>query len=223
MKRKISIFFSVIAMLLTVVLTSSICGAKEDLPCILLRSGYAAENSVTTVTASLDTNLNLAAYSITLNFDPSMLEFIDASCNIKKGKFFSGDKTDDQVILIWSDSKNAALSGDIFTAKFKTKGDTAGKTIPVEIGYSVLANGASEEIPFKIQNCEIEVLDDYTWGDADCDKSVSVSDAVLINQYIDNPAGFSFTERQSINSDTDNNGIINMADLKNVLNYIIHA
>lgn len=210
-------------MLFTAVLTSSLCNAKEDLPCIFLRSGYAAENSVTTVTASLDTNLNLAAYSITLNFDPSMLEFIDASCNIKKGKFFSGDRTDDQVTLIWSDSKSATLNGDIFTVKFKTKGETAGKMIPVEIGYSVLANETSEEIPFKIQNCEIEVLDDYTWGDADCDKNVSVSDAVLISQYINNPAGFSFTEKQIINSDTDNNGIINSSDLKNVLNYIIYV
>lgn len=222
MKRKISIFFSAIAMVFTAVLSSALCNAKEDLPCITLRSGYASENSVTTVTASLDKSLNLAAYSITLNFDPSMLEFIDVSCNIKKGKFFSGDRTDDQVTLIWSDSKNTALSGDIFTVKFKTKGETAGKTIPVEVGYSVLANEASEEIPFKIQNCEIEVLDNYTWGDADCDKNVSVSDVVLINQHINNPTIFSFTEKQIINSDTDSNGIINSVDLNNVLNYIVH-
>lgn len=208
-------------MIFTAVLTSSLCSATEDLPCIILRSGYAAENSITTVTASLDTKLNLAAYSITLNFDPSMLEFTNASCNTKKGKFFFGDRTDDQVTLIWSDSKTNALSGDIFTVKFKTKSETAGKAIPVEIGYSVLANDVSEEIPFKTRNCEITVLDEYTWGDANCDKKVSVSDAVLINQYISNPGKFSFTEKQIINSDTDNNGIINSEDLKNVLNYII--
>ncbi len=207
-------------MIFTVSLSSFTCIADEDMPCVYLKGGYASENSLTTVTAAIDTELELAAYSITLNFDPSMLEFVSASCNTKNGIFFSGDRTDDQVTLIWSDSEESKISGNMFTVIFKTKSGCKEDKIPVEIGHSILGGDSTNEFQFETLGCEIQVVKEYLWGDVNVDGTVSIADVVMINRYFENPGSFSLTENQVINGDTDNNGYIDLSDYYNILNYV---
>lgn len=219
-KRKLK---SVISMLISVSIILAMTvgvNAEKKLPLLSLKGGYASENSITTVTASLDSEISLAAYSVSLVFDPTLIEFVDTSYIQGGGNFFSDKTAEDCVTFIWSDSKNRKISGNLFTAKFKVKGDTAGRTVPVEIGYSILGNETTEEIPFKTSGCEITVINEYNWGDATCDGVVSASDVIKINHFNQNPEKYPLTARQQLNSDTDSNGIINRTDIENVINYI---
>ncbi len=217
MKRKSNFFLSAAVALLTVPFSVQ---AKEQMPVISLSSRYASESSVTSVTASIDSEINVAAYSVSLYFDPTYIEFTDAECTSKYGTFFYGDSAEDTVTLIWSDSRNRTIKGDMFTVSFKTKSDSAGCTVPVEIGYSVLGSDSTGEIPFKAEGCEITILDEYVWGDSNCDGILSIADAVAINRFTFNPKSFIFLDSQIINSDTDGNGIINFKDCKNILKCI---
>ncbi len=221
LKRFLTFWLSVMIILSATVFSSEDVFSESSLPCLSLKSGYAAENSVTTVTASLDTELNLAAYSITLNFDPTMIEFADAICLSEHGKFFSGDTMDDCVTLIWSDSQNRNISGDLFTVKFITKGESSGNVIPIEIGYSVLGNDSIDEIPFDAVGCEIIVLEDYFWGDVNGDEMISISDVIAVNRFLDDAESYQLSKKRFINADTDNNGIVNFQDCKNILSYVI--
>ena len=197
--------------------------SETDRPCLTAVGGYAAENDITTVSVSADIELNLAAYSISLNYDPSKLEFISAYSGTEYGNFYPDDSLDDRVTLVWSDVSNRVLSGQLFTVKFKTKSRTAETVIPVEIGHSVLGNSSSGEIPFDAVGCEISVLKEYMRGDANCDGRVSVSDAAIATLYNINSDIYSLSEKQYINSDMDNNGIVNSKDAQAILSFVIGA
>ncbi len=222
MKRKLKSVISIITSVSIIFAMAVSVNAEKELPLLSLRGGYASENSITTVTASIDSEISLAAYSVSLVFDPTLVEFVDASYRYGGGNFFSDKTAEDCVTFIWSDSKNRKISGNLFTAKFKVKGETAGRTVPVEVGYSILGNETTEEIPFKASGCEITVINDYSWGDATCDGVVSASDVIRINHFNKNPEKYPMTARQQLNSDTDSNGVINRTDIENVINYIIN-
>ena len=44
------------------------------------------------------------------------------------------------------------------------------------------------------------------WGDANCDKTVNLADAILIMQAKANPNKYSLTEQGTLNADVDENG-----------------
>lgn len=220
MKRTISLFLSVAFTLWTLASFSLCTYATDSVPVISLKGGYASESSVTTVTASIDSEVNIAAYSIALYFDPTYVEVTDARCANKYGTFFSGESAEDMITLIWSDSLNRTIKGDLFTVSFKTKSDSAGHTVPIEIGYSVLGDETTGEIPFEARGCEINILNEYMWGDASCDGILSVSDAIIVNRYTSDSKNYKLSETQLINSDTDKNGIVNFKDCENILKRI---
>lgn len=61
----------------------------------------------------------------------------------------------------------------------------------------------------------LEFLRNHTLGDANCDQSVNMADAVLIMQSIANPDKYELSEQGRINADTDGNGVTN-ADALNI-------
>ncbi len=220
MKTRIKALLSAVTFSLAAVFSSnSDVSAESHL--FSLKGGYAEESSITTVTASIDPAIVMAAFSVSLYFDPSQLEFVDASFSEDYGNFYFGDSAEDCVTLVWSDSKDRTLENEIFTARFKTKSDTSGCTIPIEAGYAVFGNTVTDEIPVDVKGCEIIVTDEYRWGDANCDDRVSVSDAVKITLFSIDYKKHPLTEIQLTNSDTDNNGIVNIKDANKVIDHII--
>lgn len=194
--------------------------AENFPPQLTMKGSYAEENTVTSVTASFDGEISLAAFSVSISFDPDQLEFVSACSNIGYGSFFFNSTSEDAVTFIWSDSKNQTLSGDIFNIEFKVKSDTAGQTIPINIVHSVMGSESMEEITFDASGCEISVLDNYMWGDANNDGKLSISDVAAINKFnIDNKK-YALTEEMIINADADNNNIINSDDSKVILKYL---
>ncbi|MGN0612667.1 MAG: dockerin type I domain-containing protein, partial [Porcipelethomonas sp.] len=183
--------------------------------------GYAAQNDVTTVTASLDGETMLAAYSISVSFDSAALEFVNASSSLEYGMFYCSSSSDDSVTLVWSDSRDRSISGEIFEIEFKTKGNSAGQTIPVETGYSVMGSEKMEEIPFSSAGCEIIITENYKWGDANCDGRVSTSDVIAINKYCILGEGPDLSGDGLINADADRNGTVSAKDSKVILEYIV--
>lgn len=195
--------------------------AHAENHCLSLNGGYAEENSITTVTASIDPAIVAAAFSVSLYFDPSKLEFVDASFNEAYGNFYFGDSAEDCVTIVWSDSRDRTLENKLFTMRFKTKGDTAGCTVPIDVGYTTFGNTVTEEIIVDTMGCEIIISDEYMWGDANCNGKISVSDAVTITLFSISSQKYPLSDIQFTNSDTDSNGIVNSKDANNIINYII--
>lgn len=221
MKSKAGFLLCAVTALCITAVSSFGVKALDNMPCISLQGGYASESSTTSVTVSIDTEIDIAAYSIALYYDPSLIEFTDAYCKSGYGTFYSGNRSEDSVTLIWSDSHNRKMKGVLFTVSFKTKNGSAGNKTPIEVGYSVLGSESAGEIPFRTENCEINILNEYTWGDANGDERLSVADAVKLNQYTSQPKKFRLSENQIINCDTDGNGIVNSKDCENIMKQLI--
>lgn len=216
-------FKSILSLIINISIISAFsvsASAEDNIKTLNLSGGYAEENSLTSITASIDDEANAAAYSITLNYNPDYLEFIKADNNSEYGKFYYNNISDDSVNIIWSDDKNRNLKGNIFTAEFKTKGDTAGLTVPVEVGNSIMGNTEMQEIPFENSYCEITVLEKYLWGDSNNDGIVSVADVTAINKFNIDSKKYSLSSEMLINSDADKNKIINIHDCNAILNYV---
>ncbi len=194
--------------------------AENTSPQLTMSGGYAEENNLTTVNASFDEEISLAAFSVTISFNPEQLEFVSACSNIGYGKFFYNSVSEDSVTFIWSDSKNQTLSGDAFNIEFKVKSDTAGQTLPINVDHSVMGSDSMEETPLDVSSCEISVLDNYMWGDANNDGRISLSDVAAINKFSIDNKKYALTEEMIINGDVDKNNIVNFEDGKVILNYL---
>ena len=222
MKTRIKTMLTALIFSISILFSISTSAVDSQLPLLSLKGGYAEENSITTVTASLSSKIDsAAAFSVSLYFDPSKLEFVDASFSRDFGNFYFGDSAEDCATLVWSDSKDRTLEGELFTVRFKTKSDTAGCTAPIDVGYTTFGNTVSDEFTVDTQGCEIIVTDEYMWGDANCDKTVSISDAVKITLFNVNPTKHPLSEIQLVNSDTDSNGIVDSKDANKIINHII--
>lgn len=211
------------AVLVIIVLSNTLsASAEKELPYIIVSGGYADENNLTSVSISVDREISLAAYSVSLIFDPSMLEFADADGCFDYGNFFYESTTDDCVTFVWSDSSDHIVSGNLLTARFKTKSETAGCEVPVEIGYSIIGNESTEEIPFKTSDGMITVIRGYKCGDSNSDGIISLSDAIALNRFSIDSKEFPLSDIQLINSDTDSNGKINIMDMRYVLDIVVY-
>lgn len=220
MKRKFKLLLSLMTAIGITSVISVTSFAEESTAHLKLNGGYADENTVTAITASLTSETDIAAYSISVNFNPDCLEFVTAYSNIEYGNFYYNDISEDSVTFIWSDNQNRNLNGDVFTAKFKTKGDTSGQVIKIEPGRSVIGNDKLEEIEAELSGCEITVLNNYKWGDANNDGIVSLSDVTAICKFTMDSENYPLYNECLVNSDTDKNNIINSDDSNAVLNYI---
>ena len=122
---------------IAVLLTSAVLSAagftfsanaeKEQTPEIYLQCGYAQENSETVVSLMSDSALSVSAFSVEIVFDPSVLTFEDAVAGeaLTSGTFHSnGEYSEDCVRLVWSDSKNADVMGELAKLKFSVKNAT---------------------------------------------------------------------------------------------------
>lgn len=192
---------------------------SSDKPCLSLESGYAGENDIVFVDAVLDSDVKAAAYSITLGFDPSKLEFVSASSELKGGTFYYNAPTDDSVTFVWSGNKDISFGGKMINMTFKTRGRTAGDDIDIQMGHCVFGNESMTEIPLDVKGCRINVLQSFKYGDANCDGITSFADVVSINKLRVSDS-YSPDENGLINSDTDKNKIVDELDSKNVLEFV---
>lgn len=220
MKRKLKLLLSLMTAIGIASGLSVTSFAEDSIAHIKLNGGYADENAVTSVTASFTSETDIAAYSISVNFNPDYLEFVSAYSNTDYGNFYYNSISEDSVTFVWSDEQNRNLNGDVFTAKFKTKGDTAGQVINIEPGRSVMGNDKLEEIEVDLSGCEVIVLNNYKWGDANNDGVVSLSDVTAICKFTIDSEKYPLYNESLVNSDTDKNNVINSDDSNAVLNYV---
>jgi len=86
--------------------------------------------------------------------------------------------------------------------------------------YDINNNGANEDIKYaRIDTPEtpgyftkksaVSETDVKLSGDANCDKTVDMSDAVLIMQSLSNPSKYKLTEQGRKNADFDGDGVTN--------------
>lgn len=178
-----------------------------------LRGGCTGENSVIPVTLSVDREIEAAAYSVTINFDPEKLEFTSASDKTGVGTFYYNAVSEDSIRLVWSNSSDTQLSGSILTAAFKTRGGTAGKTAPVQIGYCVIGSEDMSEIPFEAHSAKITISEDFVWGDADCSGETDIADVIALEKSFVDPDSYPLEHQGLMNCDTDNSGVVDIDDI----------
>ncbi|MGN1481877.1 cohesin domain-containing protein [Porcipelethomonas sp.] len=214
------------AAVLTVVLSLNLfsVSAKKKLPEISLQCGYAQENAETTVSLNVNEKISVSAFSFEIFFDPKKLSFEDASMGsaLNYGNFYcNGEYSDDCVRIVWSDSEDANVSGELAKLKFRTKNAETGTKTGLYIGYSSMGNEKFEEIAFDTVDSEIEIMQDYIWGDANGDGETTAADAVAINKYNISRELYPINNKYVINADIDYNNIINLSDSDGVVNYIM--
>ena len=191
-----------------------------DKPCLFLDSGYAGENDMVFVDAVLDGDVKAAAYSISLGFDPSKLEFVSASSELKGGTFYYNAPTDDSVTFVWSGKKDIGMEGKVISMAFKTRGRTAGDSVSIQMGHCIIGSEDMAEIPIDTEGCEINVLQSFKYGDTNCDGVTDFADVVSIKKFRMDSDIYSPDENGLINSDTDKNSIVDERDSENVLDYV---
>ncbi len=219
---------------IAVLLTSAVLSAagftfsanaeKEQTPKIYLQCGYAQENSETVVSLMSDSALSVSAFSIEIVFDPSVLTFEDAVAGeaLTSGTFYSnGEYSEDCVRLVWSDSKNADAMGELAKLKFSVKNATSGEKTGLYIGYTEMGNEKLQEVAFEKSDAEMEIKQDYVWGDANCDGYTTASDVVMINKYNLSQKDYPLSDNGFINADVDFNEIINLSDSMEITSYVL--
>ena len=194
--------------------------ADSNRPCLSLESSYAGENDIFYVDAVLDSDVRAAAYSISLGFDPSKLEFVSAESSISEGTFYYNNFNEDNVTFVWSGNKDIDLKDEVIKMSFKARGRTAGETVPIEFGHCVIGSESMIEIPLDTKGCEIDVLKSFKYGDANCDGVTNFADVVSISKFRIDSGSYSPDENGLINSDTDKNNIVDERDSENVLGYV---
>lgn len=217
MKKKIKVlpFAAALAMSITPVTY----GYADKMPCLSINGGYTAENEVIPVTAAFDEEVSAAVYSITVDYDPELLEFIDAESCIEDGTFCYNISGEDSVTFVWSNDKDVTVRNNVFKAEFKARGGTVGQTAPVNIGNAVIGGEKMSEIPFDTKNGDVIISERYTKGDANCDGRTDLADVVAINKYC-RDMDFDLSEEGKLNGDVDNNGFLDEYDCYAVFRYV---
>ncbi len=77
-KKRILLPLCMAAVISASAVSPVVSAESGDKPCLSLESGYAGENDIFYVDAVLSGDVKAAAYSVTLGFDPSKLEFVSA-------------------------------------------------------------------------------------------------------------------------------------------------
>lgn len=198
-------------------MAAPLSASAEDKPCLTLGSSIASENTLVSINASLDTPVKAAAYSMILQFDPEKLEFVSAKSGVDDGTFYFKSKSDDCVRLVWSSSKDTEFEGNIASLVFKTRSETIGQDIPVEISYCVFGSEDMDEIPLETQNGNISVVSSLVPGDANCNDIINISDAVTLGKFCTDYKSFPVSQDGLLNCDINKNGVIDKSDCDAVM------
>lgn len=224
MSKKKTAAFAVLLLAGILYINIFTASAKTKLPEISLKCGYAQENTETIVSLNVNEEIFVSAYSFEIYFDPDVLSFEDASMGsaLQYGSFYcNGEYSEDCVRVVWSDSEDINVSGELAKLKFRTKTAESGTKTGLYIGYSVMGNENYEEIPFDTVDSEIEIMADYIWGDANGDGLTTAADAVAVNKYNISRDLYPINKKYTTNADIDYNNIINLSDSDGIVSYII--
>ena len=193
--------------------------SAEETMFISINGSSASENEITTVTASAEGGAKAAAFSITLDYDSSLLEFVDAKSLMNTGMFCYNPVDEDTVKIVWSDDKDSEIDGDIFNVSFKTRGETDGNETEIIVGDTSVGNADMNDVPFDAQNGIIKISADYKRGDANCDGSTDIADVVAIDKYCTDMY-YELPEQGVINADMNNDTLVNELDSVRVMEMV---
>lgn len=160
--------------------------SAQDKPVFYINAGYGEQNDITEVELKIENNSGISAYSVRVDFDPRVLEFVDAGQGdaIGSGTFYSnGEYSEDCVKLVWSDSRNRSGDGVLAVLRFKTANETAETKTTVSIGHSTVSCDLSAA-EFETENDELRISGDYKRGDVNMDGLIDVSDVVALNMHL---------------------------------------
>lgn len=182
--KKIGAFLAAVTLALAP--SADMTVSAQDKPVFSINAGYGAENDITEVELKIENNSGISAYSVRIDFDPRVLEFVEAEQGyaIESGTFYSnGEYSEDCVRLVWSDSRNRSGDGVLAVLRFKTANETAETKTALSIGHSTVSNDLSAA-EFETENAELRISGDYTAGDVNMDGIVDVSDVVGLNMHL---------------------------------------
>lgn len=193
----------------------------EENPAVYINAGYGEENGIAEVALMLKGNSGISAYSVEVDFDPSVLSFVEAQQGdaINGGTFYcNGTRTDDSVTIVWSDSYNQSGNGTAAVLRFKTAADTAETDTILSLGHTAFADNLVEA-RFEQSNGLLKIAGEIKKGDVNCDGIVDAADIVAINMYLlnnyDNPLSYT----AQANSEVTGDKAITADDSIAILNY----
>lgn len=196
--------------------------SAEDNLKIYLDAGYGGENDITEVELKIANNSGISAYSIRVDFDPGVLEFVDAEQGdaISSGTFYpNGEYSEDCVRLVWSDSHNRTGDGTLAVLRFKTADGTAETKTALTVGRSMVSSDLSEA-QFTTENAELKIAAYIKTGDVNIDGVVDVSDVVTLNMYLLEGMGEDVSYSIRANCEVSGDNIISSVDSTSLMSIV---
>lgn len=222
-KKRIFAALSALMLCINTAFAADVSAAEKPV-CIYLNGSCAGENDIASVSVMFDKETEVSAFTIEVVYNPEQLEFVDASMGkcLEGGTFYdSGNTFEDSVRLVWSDSRDHNAEGTVATLKFKTKSETEDSTAPLYVGYCQLGTQDFEEIEYRSEDFELEILKKYKRGDVNGDGEISGSDVVKVNKYIISGNKFELDENQLRNADVNLDGIVNSKDCMIIIGCVL--
>ncbi len=202
--------------------TSLNVSAEENVPIVYINAGYGSENDITEVELNIKNNQGISSYSIEVDYNPSVLQFIDASQGDTPGggTFYCNDKYDEDAIrIVWSNSRNKNGDGTTAILRFKAAYGTAETTTPLSIGYSVLGDDLNVS-SFESVGAELKIAGEITRGDVSGDGDVNIADIVRLNMFLLNSEKNPLSNTSQANAEVTGDKIVTTADSTLLMNYV---
>ena len=181
------------------------------------------------VTVSIDKNPGVVAMMLKLNYDTDILKLVGVS---NADSVFSDPMHGGNLnllpynmswIMLLGEGNNNTNNGLLVTLKFEILTGRESCETPIIISYepSDIINANYEQIPFMVQNGSVTVSPTKRVGDVNGDEEITVTDALLLRQYI--VGGYNITSNNinMLNADTTNDGVINIVDILILRQYIV--
>ena len=191
---------------------------------VVLDDARALPGDTVQIKANIAKNPGISAYKFTIHYDSSKMLPTAIHPNRDFGGTFEdnlSEQTGDQFNVLWYSAQDTDVNGELFTVDFSVS-DTAllGDSTPVTLTYNPtdICNTDGDFLSLYTKNASVFIKEPLP-GDVFEDDEVNVYDLTLMARYI--TLLESFTKRQLIAADVNNDDVVDIKDVVKTAQYLV--
>lgn len=191
---------------------------------VVLDDARALPGDTVQIKANIAKNPGISAYKFTIHYDSSKMLPTAIHPNRDFGGTFEdnlSEQTGDQFNVLWYSAQDTDVNGELFTVDFSVS-DTAllGDSTPVTLTYNPtdICNTNGDFLSLYTKNASVFIKEPLP-GDVFEDDEVNVYDLTLMARYI--TLLESFTKRQLIAADVNNDDVVDIKDVVKTAQYLV--
>ncbi len=191
---------------------------------VVLDDARALPGDTVQIKANIAKNPGISAYKFTIHYDSSKMLPTAIHPNRDFGGTFEdnlSEQTGDQFNVLWYSAQDTDVNGELFTVDFSVS-DTAllSDSTPVTLTYNPtdICNTDGDFLSLYTKNASVFIKEPLP-GDVFEDDEVNVYDLTLMARYI--TLLESFTKRQLIAADVNNDDVVDIKDVVKTAQYLV--